>query len=65
MSAIAIAILIAAHVADYGTFVVMVVRNGIGTELNPIVATIAEDYGLALLTVAYFAIARLALRRFA
>lgn len=55
MSAIAIGLLIVAHLADYGTFVVMVVRNGIDTELNPIVATIAEDHGLALLTVAKFA----------
>ena len=55
MSAIGIGVLILAHMADYATFVVMVVRNGIGTELNPIVATIAEDHGLALLTVAKFA----------
>jgi hypothetical protein len=55
MSAIGIGVLILAHMADYGTFMVMIVRNGIGMELNPIVATIAEDHGLALLTVAKFA----------
>lgn len=55
MSAFAIGLLILAHMADYGTFVLMVVRGGISTEINPIVATIAEEYGLALLTVAKFA----------
>jgi hypothetical protein len=55
MSAIAIGLLIMAHLADYGTFLVMIVRGGIGNELNPIVATIAEEHGLALLTVAKFA----------
>ena len=55
MSAIGIGILILAHMADYATFVVMVTRNGIGQELNPIVAQIAEEHGLALLTVAKFA----------
>jgi hypothetical protein len=55
MSAIGIGVLILAHLADYTTFMVMVVRNGISEELNPIVVTIAEDHGLALLTVAKFA----------
>jgi len=55
MSAFGIGVLIVAHAADYGTFLVMVARNGISSELNPIVARIAEDYGLALLTVAKFA----------
>ena len=54
MSAFGIGLLVFAHVADYTTFIVMVARHGIGTELNPIVATIAQDYGLALLTVAKF-----------
>ena len=52
MSAIAIGVLVFAHLADYVTFLVMVARNGISTEVNPLVATIAQDYGLALLTVA-------------
>ena len=55
MSAIGIGVLILAHLADYTTFMVMVVRHGLGTELNPIVVTIAEEHGLALLTVAKFA----------
>lgn len=55
MSAIGIGILILAHVADYSTFLVMVARRGIGIELNPIVTQLAEEHGLALLTVAKFA----------
>ena len=55
MSAVGIGLLIAAHVADYVTFVVMVTRRGLGSELNPIVVTILSDWGLALLTVAKFA----------
>ena len=55
MSAMGIGLLIVAHIADYTTFLLMVGRRGLGTELNPLVATIAEDYGLALLTVAKFA----------
>lgn len=55
MSAAGIGLLILAHIADYTTFVVMVSRHGLGTELNPIVATLASDWGLALLTVAKFA----------
>lgn len=55
MTAVAIGLLILAHVADYATFLVMVARNGLGSELNPIVATIFADWGLALLTVAKFA----------
>ena len=55
MTATGIALLIFAHIADYTTFVVMVARHGLGSELNPIVATLAQDWGLALLTVAKFA----------
>lgn len=55
MTAAGIGLLIIAHIADYTTFVVMVARHGLGTELNPIVATLASDWGLALLTVAKFA----------
>jgi len=55
MSAVGIGLLIIAHVADYTTFVVMVARHGLGSELNPLVVTLAEDYGLALLTMAKFA----------
>ena len=38
MSAIGIGLLILAHAADYVTFLVMVVRHGLGAEANPIVA---------------------------
>ena len=55
MSAVGIGLLIIAHVADYTTFVVMVARHGLGSELNPLVVTLAADHGLALLTVAKFA----------
>lgn len=55
MPAVAIGVLILAHVADYATFLVMVARDGLGAELNPIVATLFEDWGLPLLTVAKFA----------
>lgn len=54
MSALAIGLLITAHLVDYGTFIVMVTRRGLGTELNPVVVTIAQDWGLPLLTVAKF-----------
>ncbi len=55
MSALGIGLLIIAHLADYTTFLVMVARHGLGAEMNPLVATLASDYGLALLTVAKFA----------
>lgn len=55
MTAAGIAILIFAHVADWATFVVMIARHGLGAEVNPLVATIFADWGLALLTVAKFA----------
>ena len=55
MPAVAIGVLILAHVADYATFLVMVAKDGLGSELNPIVATIFDDWGLPLLTVAKFA----------
>jgi hypothetical protein len=55
MAAAALGLLIIAHIADYTTFVVMVSRHGLATELNPLVVTIFEDWGLALLTVAKFA----------
>jgi hypothetical protein len=51
MPALGIGLLIAAHAADYATFIVMVARHGIGTEANPLVVTIAEDWGLTLLTL--------------
>jgi len=55
MTAAGIGLLIIAHIADYSTFLVMVTRRGLGAELNPIVTTLFEDWGLPLLTVAKFA----------
>ena len=52
MAAFGIALLIAAHTMDYGTFLVMVVRHGLTMEANPLVAALAEQYGLVLLTAA-------------
>ena len=52
MAAFGIALLIAAHAMDYGTFLVMVVRHGLTMEANPLVAALAEQYGLVLLTAA-------------
>ncbi len=55
MTATAIGLLILAHVADYTTFMVMVTQGGLETELNPLVATLFDDWGVPLLTVAKFA----------
>jgi hypothetical protein len=55
MTAVAIGVLILAHVADYATFLVMVAKDGLGSEANPVVVTIFDEWGLALLTVAKFA----------
>jgi hypothetical protein len=52
MSAIGIGLLILAHAADYTTFMLMVARHGIGSEVNPIVSTIAQEHGLLMLTLA-------------
>ena len=51
MAAAGILVLILAHMADYATFMVMVVRHGLGAELNPLVATLTEEHGLLLLTI--------------
>lgn len=55
MTAAGIGLLILAHIADYTTFVIMVARHGLNSEANPLVATIHDDWGMALLTVAKFA----------
>jgi len=52
MPAIGIGLLILTHGADYLTFLAMIVRHGIGAEMNPIVATLAQEHGLLLLTLA-------------
>ena len=52
MSAVGIGLLILAHTADYLTFIVMVARHGIVSEANPIVASLAQEHGILLLTLA-------------
>jgi hypothetical protein len=52
---IAIALLVAAHLFDYVSFLVMTARHGLGAELNPIVIRLAEEFGLAGLTLAKLA----------
>lgn len=47
-----ISLLVAAHAADYLTFLVMIIRHGLDAEANPIVVRLAEDHGLLLLTLA-------------
>jgi hypothetical protein len=48
----ALGLLALAHVFDYSTFLVMTSRHGLAAELNPIVVTVATDYGLPGLTIA-------------
>lgn len=52
MAVLGIQLLIATQLADWMTFVVMVARHGITSELNPIVARLAQEHGLLLLTAA-------------
>jgi hypothetical protein len=52
MGALGIRLLIVAQLADYLTFMVMVERHGITAEFNPIVANLAQDHGLLVLTAA-------------
>jgi hypothetical protein len=52
MSALGIGLLIVAHMADYLTFIVMVARHGIVSEANPIVASLALEHGILVLTLA-------------
>lgn len=52
MTAVGIGLLILAHMADYLTFLVMVARHGISSEANPIVASLAQDHGILMLTLA-------------
>ena len=52
MAAIGIGLLILAQLADYVTFLAMLTRHGLDAEANPLVVTIVEEHGLALLTLA-------------
>ncbi len=51
----ALAALVAAHLFDLASFVVMTGRHGLTAELNPIVVMLAEGYGLPGLTIAKIA----------
>jgi hypothetical protein len=48
-------ILAAAHAFDYVSFLIMTSKHGMVAELNPIVVTLAQDYGLPGLTLAKMA----------
>jgi len=48
----ALVLLVAAHVFDYVTFLVMTGRQGLEAELNPLVVHLAAEYGLPGLTLA-------------
>src|SRR5689334_7360809 len=50
--AIGISVLALAHFFDYATFMVLVAKNGLHAEANPIVVKIAQNSGLAGLTIA-------------
>jgi hypothetical protein len=52
MPVLAIGFLVAAHLFDYVSFLVMTSRHGLGAELNPLVISLATDYGLTGLTLA-------------
>lgn len=52
MVALGIAALIVANLADYLTFLFMVMTHGLSAEGNPLVVTLAQDHGLVLLTIA-------------
>jgi len=45
-----------AHLFDYSTFLVMVVRHGLAAEANPVVAGIADHLGLAALATGKLAL---------
>ncbi len=47
-----IAVLAAAHLFDFGSFLVMTSRHGLAAEFNPVVVALAQSVGLPGLTVA-------------
>lgn len=48
---VALALLAAAQLFDYVSFMVMIERHGLAAELNPIVVTIHQNVGMIGLTV--------------
>ena len=51
----ALVFLVIAHVFDYVTFLAMTAKHGLAAELNPVVVSLAESFGLPGLTVAKLA----------
>ena len=49
---LALLLLIAAHLLDYSTFLVMIGRHGLDAELNPLVVLLVDRVGLVGLTLA-------------
>jgi hypothetical protein len=52
MPLLALAALVAAHLFDFASFVLMTARHGLDAEINPLVVAMAEDHGLIGLTIA-------------
>jgi hypothetical protein len=52
---IALLLLALAHAFDYLSFLVMTDRHGLTAEMNPLVVTVAQDFGLPGLTLAKLA----------
>ncbi len=48
----AIAALAAAHLFDFGSFLIMTSRHGLAAEFNPLVVALAQSVGLPGLTLA-------------
>jgi hypothetical protein len=51
LALVALAALVAAHLFDLASFLVMTARHGLAAEANPIVVALAEAHGVAGLTV--------------
>ena len=51
----ALILLALAHAFDYVSFLVMTSKHGLAAELNPVVVTLAEQFGLPGLTIAKLA----------
>jgi hypothetical protein len=54
MPLVALAALIAAHLFDFASFVLMTARHGLEAEINPVVVALAEGHGIVGLTLAKF-----------
>jgi hypothetical protein len=52
----AVATMTLAQLLDLGTFIAMVKRIGLGSEANPMVASLISDYGLPMAAIAKIAL---------